>query len=972
MKNRVSLWWRTWICLSAAALSLERIEAQNNSIDPVAMHAVLSDGYFKPQSPDVWSMIKYGDANIKHYNGTLGLSIPVYTYKDPNFEIPVSIDYASSGFQPGSPDGVVGHGWYLNAGGAITREVRGIPDDAVQNLFDWRDKLDTMQNKKPWWDKYTFPAGHYVAEHSVRIDGYAQGYFRTTSADSLNLVYTGAAGQEFMSYWKDENQDRHGFETEPDIFHFKFSDYSGSFILQPDRQVKVFNTNKPAEEFDIEFSMSYSEPKTTSKFVIKTGDNKKYYFEHRESCQILSDISSPTDTGQNHTWKLTRIEAPNGDIVRFVYSHNYNTYETITPVLTFDKINNGNPESEPSPKYTISNSVNEYPLDSIVVENKAHIVFTYTQRNLTSVKVFNLTKETPIKTCCCSYFENRQGSGIVTFLKTVAFSGEGCYAFDYYDETAAFEHNHSFKVDKYGYFNNDDDYSQQLFQAKYKEVSEMLRTKRNPSESHTRMGMLKTVHYPAGGHSDFQYEQNEVFRFAENVKVGGLRVKQIDTFSKDGVPTQSRTFRYNRKENPTQSSGALSFEPCYYFRYSIIVPRASFDREIVSSLVNVGFSRNSFYEYLRVVEEVRKNPTDSAPLSITEYNFYSDNADNDGGTPQELYVLHGKETPLRASDGWEVDLSVHPDSEFHSSMLHTATPQGGKLRSKIEYAGDMDHPVKREEYVYAESQNAPLFVLTTFLCSAANHLYYPNSVVLSRKTEEVYDSSAALIYRNAEDYSVNDLGRLDGITRTDSRGDEICDRYTYLDAVPAYPTDAVRTANGKVVSAKRYDYVQLGDCEDHYVPSIVWTGATADDSPADAIAYRIDGSYSHYDAHGNPRQVTDRNGQHTCYIWGYGGRYPVAKIENSSYDILLGYGIETTYEGALPADIETQLRNDSEENFLVTTYTFEPLVGMTSMTDPTGHTTYYEYDDDGKLQRIRDAHGKTLKSYAYHIVTDNR
>ena len=100
------------------------------------MHAVLSDGYFKPQSPDVWSMIKYGNANIDYYTGTLGISIPIYTYKDNNFEIPISIDYASSGFQPGSPSGLVGQGWYLNFGGAITREVRGIPDDAIQEMYD--------------------------------------------------------------------------------------------------------------------------------------------------------------------------------------------------------------------------------------------------------------------------------------------------------------------------------------------------------------------------------------------------------------------------------------------------------------------------------------------------------------------------------------------------------------------------------------------------------------------------------------------------------------------------------------------------------------------------------------------------------------------------------------------------------------------------------------------------------------------
>ena len=153
--KRSSLLFR--VCIGYFLLGVSFLQssyAQNsNSINPIAKHAVLSDGYFKPQSPDVWSMIKYGDASINHYSGTLGLSIPIYTYKDSDFEIPVSIDYASSGYQPGTDCGVAGMGWYLNVGGAVTREVRGRPDDAVQELFDWRYKLDTLKNFIPWWDE---------------------------------------------------------------------------------------------------------------------------------------------------------------------------------------------------------------------------------------------------------------------------------------------------------------------------------------------------------------------------------------------------------------------------------------------------------------------------------------------------------------------------------------------------------------------------------------------------------------------------------------------------------------------------------------------------------------------------------------------------------------------------------------------------------------------------------------------------
>jgi hypothetical protein len=52
-------------------------------------------------------------------------------------------------------------------------------------------------------------------------------------------------------------------------------------------------------------------------------------------------------------------------------------------------------------------------------------------------------------------------------------------------------------------------------------------------------------------------------------------------------------------------------------------------------------------------------------------------------------------------------------------------------------------------------------------------------------------------------------------------------------------------------------------------------------------------------------------------------------------------------------------------NALLTTYTYEPLVGITSICDPNNHITYYEYDEAFRLKLIRDQDYNIIKKYDY-------
>ncbi len=74
---------------------------------------------------------KLNSASVNLFTGVPNVSIPVYDYKsNSGISLSVSLEYiGGGGTQVGEAPSIVGLGWYLAAGGTITRTVKGMPDD---------------------------------------------------------------------------------------------------------------------------------------------------------------------------------------------------------------------------------------------------------------------------------------------------------------------------------------------------------------------------------------------------------------------------------------------------------------------------------------------------------------------------------------------------------------------------------------------------------------------------------------------------------------------------------------------------------------------------------------------------------------------------------------------------------------------------------------------------------------------------
>lgn len=127
-------------------------------------------------------------------------------------------------------------------------------------------------------------------------------------------------------------------------------------------------------------------------------------------------------------------------------------------------------------------------------------------------------------------------------------------------------------------------------------------------------------------------------------------------------------------------------------------------------------------------------------------------------------------------------------------------------------------------------------------------------------------------------------------------------------------------------------------------------------------------AFNVYDSKGNLLERSINSEPTEVFLWGYSSQYPVAKIVGVSYDTAKKYLSQSVLDLATSDQAVRDEINKARVGLsgaLVTSYTYSPLVGITSETDPTGRTIFYIYDSFGRLKLMKDKDGKILKQFNY-------
>jgi len=498
-------------------------------------------------SPTAAGLGQYGSIPINMSTGVPGISIPITTVNAGNISLPVSLNYNASGIKVTEEPGPVGLGWSLNAGGVITRIVRGHPDEL---------------------DEGPGPSAR-------------RGYYATL--DSLVAFYT-PTSQGGMNLERQEDflmeTARNKFDTEPDVYFYNFSGKSGFFVLDGQDGYVTF----PDANLKLEHSATSN---GISWFKITDEDGTIYrFFKTETTVRQQSDIESPfpdfplgslqTFYGSyTSAWYLTHIEHPQqSHYVKFDYSTVENTgapqeYLSSTSFTHhIGYLNTNCDESGPiSPSFSKAKVEDFVRLDHIKIVqpviSKVDTIVTINYLNDSNnqplgYRIENIRVNYPDtgerKKLFYLNFDQFPGSNnddylLLEDIQEIRFPGNhwtSPYKFEYYSGWGTLFSRHSPRRDFLGYqTNRNADHLMGLYEPYGDNVSISYGVSREPNLNYTKTGVLKKITYPTGGSTTFDYELNTANLGGDaNRPIGGLRVKEIIDHPGDVNATVTKTYTY--------------------------------------------------------------------------------------------------------------------------------------------------------------------------------------------------------------------------------------------------------------------------------------------------------------------------------------------------------------------------------------------------------------------------------------------
>lgn len=963
------------------------------------LYAQVGDVKVIPPTPEAASLGKFGSVPMGSYTGAASFSIPLYTVKGKNLEVPVTLNYSSNGIRVEDIAPWTGHGWTLNAGGIINRTVLDLADETRN--FNILPNIETNTLTQP---------------DCAKIE---------------NTLY----------------------DLQYDEFTFDFMGNHGKFIIVNQKAQII----EALDDYKIEIVCSQPITSTYTtvvlEMIITDKNGIQYYFGKSygsypdpQETAIINGQGSPVTS-----WYLTKMVHWSGDTIEFEYQQeNQSQYQRNFGETAILELGSDCPSCPPA------NNQNQYTNYTYYHDLYRPVVFhlmTVRATNGYNFDYVNIDRVSRLITGKNKKIQLTKANDLLTRVEFKSTSGvvENKYEFEYDHQDVSIPRNTKSK-DFWGYYNGQDNTAVD---------KGFLRGNHNPYPEFAVYRMLTRIIYPTAGVTTIEYEGNSKLNDGNLQYFGGVRVKKTSSigFSEphDDIET---TYDYNDSgefTTPNRYTTEYSSIVCEITNgsgYTTVGSSIPFHCTKIRQNSNGYFNAYSsiegsvFYNMVsekRIANDGKKYEVvhyyNSAPMKITggpilTCNMTNVNPTHFYGTANEykteyydfLYdtvtilgetynVISGKRLQRRELLNYENNYSLNGSTYFsylrerkeNGPILSDLLPQNGLYYALPQFTTTLSvryniskyqvTPFWRqlkskttENYFYDSSNNQTSVVETTnynytneTYVDLASYMPIHHQVVEEVKT----NSSNSVISRDILRYRYpNDLGTTPyggGLETYQSQANTALKRENqHRIGTPVqieasreegnynFNNDFVPTFSGRLYT-QRTTYKNFGTAETNpnlvlpefvkYSKGQLLTGEVLENK-LKYLRYTL--------ATGRVLEAQKENGTTICYLYDNTKKNVIAMIENATFSqIATQLGITTAeLENIAPigytpiASIEG-LRA-TLGNAMITTYTYNSNDQITSITDPKGDKVSYQYDVFKRLIRIIDKNGNVLTENEYH------
>lgn len=948
------------------------------------------------KAPDVAAFEAVNFFPLDEYTGRANVSIPIYEIDIDGIVVPISLSYNTGGIRVDDLASRVGLGWALNAGGMITKNIKGKDDFVYSQVLVtenelWINELGYLMPSSFLYNNFPIFPGVTDGEpdlYNVSVPGMQTKFVHDATGNPFELNNQGniietvigtlpqsVASNYLYPGWKDGLGQQLTFGTgvdSYDVHKIKIVSNKG-FEYQFNDWEHTYNNSQKTSFYHSSYPISKVKSNRTKEEI-----NFQYERVDLYRYDFFNTSINGTDIKENKAslWlkKIIKIEFDEGEVL-FHYDMDREDLAGDTALTQIEIINkNGD------------------------LIKRVHFKYSYFLTNGCSEANCKRLRLDEV------YFSNN----IKEYLPG--------YKLDY--NTTKLPKRHAPQTDFSGYYNGipasatpDIEYPTQYFyidsnksllpftingDTNYYTVQGTYNL--NASINYAKAASLEQMTYPTGGRITLDYELNSFLAFNTEIQGGGLRIKRNTQFNKNGVVERDINYGYNTASNIT--SGSILTIPRFSdvaFNYSSTSGSLSHNNLNVS---NVGqnvtfktqnrnvnrlyFTKGSLVGYSKVtLEEIGNgkiikeftNPISNPDLLPS----ISTNENPNGGNSYDNYKFDWLQ--------FKIDYNFFPSFKYDNEILRgnltkeQVFDNTGQILKKTE--NNFNHETF-ESIPIGEAFNHPAWEPYDGPCCraiAGSNLFKERNKLTQSTVTDYLENGERVSSNNYEYHALYDFIKEESIES--ATGESRKKQWVYpIDAeVSSLPfidvlidrnriSTPIKTLSLKNNQVLNEELIHFNNFENGFIePSSV-------DVRKANYAFQAEVVFNKYDPdNANLIEFTAIDNTTTALIWGYNKKKVVAKVVGSNYNEVLNTGIDLNIINAPQSEAEllTELNKirvafESNKDVEVVTSLYKPLVGVTKTIDEKDYSTSYTYDTFNRLNFIKDEEDNVVKEYQYNYT----